>query len=80
MKTIQKIFKAKDKSFKMPYIHAFASKMIEMIGSMINEITSSNNLTLSKVKYDLIMIGLENFELLVNLADTEKRNAHILFC
>uniref|UniRef100_T1KZX8 HEAT repeat-containing protein 5B n=1 Tax=Tetranychus urticae TaxID=32264 RepID=T1KZX8_TETUR len=69
--TIKLILEVKDDNLKMPYIHALAPRMIELIRRWVTEISDGTSLT--KVKFKVITVGLENFELLVSLAETKKR-------
>ncbi|XP_074597132.1 HEAT repeat-containing protein 5B isoform X2 [Brevipalpus obovatus] len=71
LETIHSIFTTSDDDLKVPYIQALAPKMIESLGRMVSEISTSTSL--SAAKFKIITQALANFEILTSLAKPEKR-------
>ncbi|RWS17916.1 HEAT repeat-containing protein 5B-like protein [Dinothrombium tinctorium] len=72
LQTLKMIFAHEDYSVKIPYIHAIAPRLIEMLGHLVNECCLQNTEP-SKLKHDIIVSGLEAFEALINAAQNDKK-------
>jgi hypothetical protein len=57
----------------VPYIHALAPRMIELLGELTSQVTTANSTQLTKIKHDLIMEALSSLETLIEVAETGKK-------
>ncbi|RWS31952.1 HEAT repeat-containing protein 5B-like protein, partial [Leptotrombidium deliense] len=72
LQTLKSIFAHEDYSVKIAYIHSLAPRLIEILSHSIKEKCSPNGEP-SKLTHDVILNGLETFEILINAAEADKR-------